>query len=167
MASEGASPELLLGLREAAAACGVSVSTMRRRRHELLAMGATAKDDGWQIPASALVAIGMLDKVNGAGDAPSPVIDLTVTPPSATPAGDDVERLRQEMGVLREDLRDSLERAAPGRRGARRLEADRIDHTQGDRGCTAVPLVAQELRREGDGTAIESGNRTVIYGTGW
>ena len=112
MASEGASPELLLGLREAAAACGVSVSTMRRRRHELLAMGATAKDDGWQIPPSALVAIGMLDKVNGAGDAPSPVIDLTVTPPSATPAGDDVERLRREIGVLREDLRDSLERAA-------------------------------------------------------
>lgn len=77
-------------------------------------MGATATDGGWRIPVSALVAVGLLDRVT-ASEAPpvepAPVTDSVVTPSVDTPQNGD-EGLRRENEHLREDLLDALERAA-------------------------------------------------------
>lgn len=52
----------VLGLAEAARATGLSVSTVRRRKRDLLSHGATITEQGWQIPVPALIALGMLDR---------------------------------------------------------------------------------------------------------
>lgn len=54
----------LVGLKEASALTGLSLSTLRRRRDSLRDHGAVRHSDGsWSIPISALVELGMLDKV--------------------------------------------------------------------------------------------------------
>ena len=56
-----------LGLAEAAKACGVSVSTLRRKRPELVAHGAAQTAKGWRIPVTALIALGLMDRTTDAG----------------------------------------------------------------------------------------------------
>lgn len=51
-----------LGLAEAAKACGVSVSTLRRKRSELEANGAAQTAKGWRIPVTTLIALGLMDR---------------------------------------------------------------------------------------------------------
>lgn len=59
-------------LSQAAEVCGVSLSTIRRKRSELRKHGAVQSNKGWKIPASALIAAGLpLDTVNS----PEPVND--------------------------------------------------------------------------------------------
>lgn len=60
-----------LNMAEAARACGVSVSTLRRRRDALEAHGATRHDGSWVIPIATLVSLGLMPKVTPP-DAPSP-----------------------------------------------------------------------------------------------
>ena len=55
-----------LGLAEAAKACGVSVSTLRRKRPELAAHGAAQTATGWRIPVTALIALGLMDRTTDA-----------------------------------------------------------------------------------------------------
>lgn len=55
--------EPVLSLAEAARACGVSVSTVRRRLTRLTEHGATRHATSWRIPISALVAEGMMPRV--------------------------------------------------------------------------------------------------------
>lgn len=47
-------------MREAARVAGVSVSTLRRRRDELTAAGAVIDPNGWQVPITALIAVGLV-----------------------------------------------------------------------------------------------------------
>ena len=47
-------------LREAADVAGVSVSTMRRRKAALQEAGAIISDTGWQVPMTALIAVGLI-----------------------------------------------------------------------------------------------------------
>lgn len=47
-------------LREAAEVAGVSVSTMRRRKAALQEAGAIISDTGWQVPMTALIAVGLI-----------------------------------------------------------------------------------------------------------
>lgn len=60
-----------LNMAEAARACGVSVSTLRRRRDALEAHGATRHDGSWVIPIATLVSLGLMPKVTPP-DTPSP-----------------------------------------------------------------------------------------------
>ncbi len=47
-------------MKEAADVAGVSVSTLRRRRAELEGAGATITSAGWQVPMTALIAVGLI-----------------------------------------------------------------------------------------------------------
>lgn len=59
------------GLAEASRATGKSVSTLRRKKRELLERGASITEKGWRIPASALVELGLLDKTTRQDSHPS------------------------------------------------------------------------------------------------
>lgn len=47
-------------MKEAASVAGVSVSTLRRRREDLIGAGADISADGWKVPMTALVACGLI-----------------------------------------------------------------------------------------------------------
>lgn len=99
-----------LGLAEAAKACGVSVSTLRRKRPELTANGAAQTANGWRIPVTALIALGLMDRTTDAHhesrhDTPTaPVMMATTTGASDALAG--------ELDALRAKLADAEQRAA-------------------------------------------------------
>lgn len=99
-----------LGLAEAAKACGVSVSTLRRKRPELLAHGAAQTANGWRIPVTALIALGLMGRTTDAHHEGRH--DTHVAPdmtPTATPPGD---ALTGELDALRAKLADAEQRAA-------------------------------------------------------
>lgn len=48
-------------MREAAEVAGVSVSTLRRRREDLIAAGAGITESGWRVPMTALIGAGLID----------------------------------------------------------------------------------------------------------
>lgn len=50
----------VFSMKEAANVAGVSVSTLRRRREDLIGAGADISADGWQVPMTALVACGLI-----------------------------------------------------------------------------------------------------------
>lgn len=86
----------VLGLAEAARATGLSVSTVRRRKRELVSHGATVSADGWQIPVAALVALGMLDRSTPPPDDSRPTPDTGHDTPADSPATvAEIARLRQ------------------------------------------------------------------------
>lgn len=60
-----------IGLAEAARICGVSESTIRRRRQELVELGASRGAQGWQIPIPALISLGLMDRVTPSGAVPT------------------------------------------------------------------------------------------------
>jgi hypothetical protein len=99
-----------LGLAEAAKACGVSVSTLRRKRPELEAHGAAQTDKGWRIPVTALIALGLMSRTTDARqesrhDAPTePGLTPIMTPPD--------DALMGELEALRAKLADAEKRAA-------------------------------------------------------
>ena len=73
-----------VGLFDAAELCGVSVSTLRRKRDLLLERGARQDERGrWHIPVALLVDMGLLDRVT-----PSETQPPTPTPPTTTPTVD-------------------------------------------------------------------------------
>ncbi|MCM3487523.1 hypothetical protein [Kocuria rosea] len=57
----------VFSMKKAAEVAGVSVSTLRRRRDDLIAAGADISPDGWRVPMTALVACGLI-----AGEGPQP-----------------------------------------------------------------------------------------------
>lgn len=107
-----------MGLAAAAKACGVSVSTVRRKRDELREHGAAETAAGWQIPVTALIAVGLMTRT-------------TEAPASDTP--DDA--LKGELDALRLQLAEAQLRAAVAEEraaGAQALVAahERIIETQ-------------------------------------
>lgn len=101
----------LMGLAEAATACGVSVSTLRRKRGELKELGAAETARGWQIPVTALITLGLMDRVT---DPPS------YDAPSDTLTG--------ELDALRAQLAAAEQRAAVAEAVA--AERERVIQTQ-------------------------------------
>lgn len=90
-----------MGLTQAAKACGVSVSTLRRRKEQLVAAGTKITDKGWQIPIPALVSLGYLSSTTPASDTPpeipvTPLVESPVIPPVETPSNE-VENLRLKL----------------------------------------------------------------------
>lgn len=123
----------LMGLAEAASACGVSVSTLRRKRSQLKDLGAAETAKGWQIPVTALITLGLMDRVTAPlQEAPSiPGMKGIMTPhydaPLGTPSAE-VEALRAAQTELREKLADAEKRAAVAEAIA--SERERIIQTQ-------------------------------------
>jgi hypothetical protein len=115
-----------LGLAEAAKACGVSVSTLRRKRPELEVHGAAQTAKGWRIPVTALIAIGLMGRTT---DAHHESRHDTPTTPSMTPAMTaPVEALTGELEALRAKLAAAEQRAAVAEAVA--AERERVIQTQ-------------------------------------
>jgi len=119
----------VMGLAEAAQACGVSVSTIRRKRTELMELGAAQTAKGWHIPVTALIALGLMTSTT---DAPMTPVEPPVTPglmPVMTPPVDSQrDALMGEVETLRAKLADAERRAAVAEAVA--AERDRIIHAQ-------------------------------------
>lgn len=98
----------VMGLAEAARACGISVSTLRRRKTVLLAAGATVDSKGWQIPIPALVSLGYLSSTTAGHDtAPAVAMPPITASPGATPLQPDTS----EVDLLRRQLAEAESRA--------------------------------------------------------
>lgn len=111
-----------LGLAEAAKACGVSVSTLRRKRHELEAHGAAQTAKGWSIPVTALIALGLMERTTAGrhdGHRDTPVTPTTTPPDDA---------LKAQLDALRTALADAERRAAVAEAVA--AERERMIQTQ-------------------------------------
>jgi hypothetical protein len=96
-----------IGLAEAARACGVSESTLRRKRTELLELGASHGPKGWSIPIPALVQLGLMTPTTAPDTvtAPEPSHDSPVEA-VMTPS------TREELEALRGALAAAEQRAA-------------------------------------------------------
>lgn len=122
------------GLAEAARVCGVSKPTVRRRKNALVRAGAIADDMGWDIPAAALVAVGLLAQAPGpATRALSPVTALPVrrgdsaeTASTGSLAGaaahGRIAELEAELSRVRQELAAARARAEERDRCLRVLE---------------------------------------------
>lgn len=99
----------VLGLAEAARVCGVSVSTIRRKRLELAEHGAAQTAKGWQIPVTALIAVGLMGRTTPPPE--TPPVETPEAPHEALlkPLSD---ALREELDTLRSQLADAERRAA-------------------------------------------------------
>lgn len=119
--------EPVLGLREAADRATVSLSTLRRKKAELIEAGAVVTETGWQIPISALVRLGLMDRVTG-GAPHTPGTDTPSDSPAnasatvAEPA--EVEHLRERLAQTERRAVEAEQRAAVAEAVA--AERDRI-----------------------------------------
>lgn len=96
----------VLGLAAAAKVCGVSVSTLRRKRRDLEELGAVATSSGWRIPITALIGTGLMPPTT-----PPPSLDIPSRPSEGvgeTPSN----TLREELDMLRLQLAAAEQRAA-------------------------------------------------------
>lgn len=96
-----------MGLAQAARACGVSVSTLRRRRATLEGAGATVADSGWSIPVPALVSLGYLSGQTAPDSPAAASVAGSAASPSDTPVV-----APSELEELRARLADAERRAA-------------------------------------------------------
>ena len=117
--------EPTLTLSEAAKACGVSVSTMRRRREELESLGASRHGASWQIPISALIALGLMPRTSPP-DASVKAMPVRVSDASMTREAS----LLEEIDRLKTALAEAEKRAAVAEAEARErlntIEAHRM-----------------------------------------
>lgn len=99
----------VVGLAEAARMCGVSVSTIRRKRGELSEYGAAQTAKGWQIPIPALIATGLMENTTPPDEAPPSKAPDTLNDAPAQRGGD---TLQAELEALRSQLVEAERRAA-------------------------------------------------------
>lgn len=98
-----------MGLAEAARECGISVSTLRRRKESLIEAGATVTPKGWQIPIPALVSLGYL----GSTTPPPATFQETPMAPATEPLFENPrDTALAELDSLRARLADAERRAA-------------------------------------------------------
>jgi hypothetical protein len=142
----------VLSLAEAAKASGVSESTIRRKRPELLAAGATQTSKGWAIPVPALIELGLMSRTSApdtvaAPDSPPVAAQGPATTPVMPSPTDTL------VEALREKLADAEKRAAVAEAIAQ--ERERIIEAQAQtlRMITAGPAPAlQEPATATEGT---------------
>ncbi|MDN6460821.1 winged helix-turn-helix domain-containing protein [Brachybacterium sp. JB7] len=116
--------EPVLSLAEAARACGVSVSTVRRRLTRLTEHGATRHATSWRIPISALVAEGMMPRVTPPDTSSHDTVTRSMTRHRDTPSDTSSQDLQEQLA-------EAEKRAAVAEaelRGARAL-VDEKQHT--------------------------------------
>lgn len=111
-ASQGATA--VFTMREAAEVAGVSVSTLRRRRADLIAAGAVIDARGWQVPITSLIAAGL---ISSEGERPSMTQPASSYQSRSQPSDED------EVGRLREEIRQLERQSAEWQRRAEVAEA--------------------------------------------
>lgn len=99
----------MLGLAEAAKACGISVSTVRRKRAVLEKLGATATQSGWRIPIAALVGSGLMPPTT---PPPQQPFMQSVMQPQVKGGDTPVATPLEELETLRSQLAAAEQRAA-------------------------------------------------------
>lgn len=95
-------------MREAAEVAGVSVSTLRRRREDLVAAGAGITESGWRVPMTALIGAGLIDGEGPRREDPAPeaVSETKDEPQPDEQRGDDRSaRIEELLEALRETER--------------------------------------------------------------
>lgn len=112
-------------MREAADVAGVSVSTLRRRRAELEKAGATITSAGWQVPMTALIAVGL---IHGEGFPPSSPAKLSAASPQPPTGTDETDHLRERVRELEIEIQEWRRRAevAEARAEERRRALDAL-----------------------------------------
>jgi hypothetical protein len=105
-----------IGLAEAARICRVSESTLRRKRAELVELGASHGPKGWSIPIPALVELGLLDATTGPDTvvAPAALPDSPVEPITTPAATAELEALREALTAA--ELRAAVAEAVAAER---------------------------------------------------
>ena len=102
----------VFSMKQAAEVAGISMSTLRRRRSDLVAAGAVIRPDGWKVPMTALVACGLI-----AGEGP----EIATRPASAAPRSGEsheaaassrqIEQLTAQVRELERDVSEWRRRA--------------------------------------------------------
>lgn len=114
-------------MKEAADVAGVSVSTLRRRRAELEGAGAIITSAGWQVPMTALIAVGL---IHGEGFRPAPQARPSTpsaqTPDEAESTGRLLERVRELEAEVQEWRRRAEVAEARAEERRRALDALQI-----------------------------------------
>lgn len=114
-------------MKEAADVAGVSVSTLRRRRAELEGAGATITSAGWQVPMTALIAVGLIHG-EGFHTAPQarPSTPSAQSPDEAKSTGRLLERVRELEAEVQEWRRRAEVAEARAEERRRALDALQI-----------------------------------------
>lgn len=112
-------------MKKAADVAGVSVSTLRRRRVELEKAGATITSAGWQVPMTALIAVGL---IHGEGFPPSPPARPSTSSPQPPAGTDKTDRLFERVRELETEVQEWRRRAevAEARAEERRRALDAL-----------------------------------------
>lgn len=136
----------VLGLGEAARACGVSTSTVRRRKDALVQAGATVSDRRWSIPVAALIQVGLMPRVSPPDAEPGPPVQA-----------DELDELRERARAAEADAALLRERLS----GAQDLLAERA------RTMAALEGQVSALQRAltaGPGEGSQGGSTPVVSG---
>lgn len=107
----------VFSMKQAAEVAGISVSTLRRRRTDLIAAGAVISPDGWKVPMTALVACGLI-----AGEGP----EAASRPASVTPRpgeGPEASGQSRQLDELTAQVRELEREVSEWRRRAEVAEA--------------------------------------------
>lgn len=107
----------VFSMKQAAQVAGISVSTLRRRRTDLIAAGADISPDGWKVPMTALVACGLI-----AGEGP----EAASRPASVAPRpgeGHEVSSESHQLEKLTTQVRELEREVSEWRRRAEVAEA--------------------------------------------
>lgn len=112
-------------MKEAADVAGVSVSTLRRRRTELEEAGATITSAGWQVPMTALIAVGL---IHGEGFHAAPPARPSTSPAQSSVEAESVARLLERVRELEAEVQEWCRRAevAEARAEERRRALDAL-----------------------------------------
>lgn len=112
-------------MKEAADVAGVSVSTLRRRRAELEGAGATITSAGWQVPMTALIAVGL---IHGEGFHPAPQARPSTPSAQSPDEAESTRRLLERVRELEAEIQEWRRRAevAEARAEERRRALDAL-----------------------------------------
>ena len=107
----------VFSMKQAAEVAGISVSTLRRRRDDLVAAGADISPDGWKVPMTALVACGLI-----AGEGPQ-LAERASRPEPRHEDGQRNAEQAQQLEELTAQVRDLEHEVSEWRRRAEVAEA--------------------------------------------
>ncbi len=148
-------------MKEAADVAGVSVSTLRRRRTELEEAGATITSAGWQVPMTALIAVGL---IHGEGFRPAP--QARPSTPSAQPSegSENTRRLLERVRELETEIQEWRRRAevAEARAEERRRALDALQIANETERMALRMLTGQSAHTPQAPTAPEPAQRAPV-----
>ena len=102
----------VFSMKQAAEVAGISVSTLRRRRTDLIAAGADISPDGWKVPITALAACGLISGEGPeAASRPAPVTPRSEEGHEASRQSRQIEELAAQMRELERDVNEWRRRA--------------------------------------------------------